>query len=253
MKTIDFSRILIDAIQLCGLDRTDITYDTFSQIRDFANTRIRMAWEYDRWPDIVRFSPITVQKDGNINYVVKPSGAGEVYSVWSNNPNETTRAINIDFAIVHTDTEERLILNGKVTDEMIIEYRLEPAVLEGDPWDSSTEYFAGSQVFFDSGSATGGLVQEEGKPFSGNFYVCLVKNKNTDPSINTINWKKVNIPYIFGQYISRGCFADYLRSEGQFDSAQTAEAEAKYFLDLEIDKIVRQQGQIQKYNFFKTY
>ena len=82
MKSIDFSRILIDAVQICGLDRTDITYDTFCQIRDFANTRVRMAWEYDKWPDLVRFEPITVQTDNIINYVVKPSGAGEVYAIW---------------------------------------------------------------------------------------------------------------------------------------------------------------------------
>jgi len=253
MKTVDFTRILIDAIQLCGLDRTDITFDTFSQIRDFANTRVKMAWEYDRWPDIVRFNTVTVQTDGDTKFLVKPSGAGEVYAIWSKDPNSSTRAINVDFSIVHTDTQERLIINGSSSEDMIIEYRLEPVVLDGDPWDSTVEYFAGSQVFFDSGSGTGGLNPEEGKQFSGNFYTCLVKNTNTDPSLNTINWKKVNIPYIFGQYISRGCLADYLRSEGQFDSSQVAESEAKYFLDLEIDKIVRQQGQVQKYNYFKTY
>jgi len=253
MKSIDFSRILIDAVQICGLDRTDITYDTFCQIRDFANTRVRMAWEYDKWPDLVRFEPITVQTDNSINYVVKPSGAGEVYAIWFRDPVSTTRAINVPFSIVHTDTEERLIIDSNVNGDLYIEYRLEPVVIEGEPWDSSTAYFVGSQVFFDSGSSTGGLNPAEGKPFSGNFYTCLVNNTNTDPSLNTTNWKKVNIPYIFGQYISRGCLADYMRSEGQFDSSQVAEAEAKYFLDLEIDKIVRQQGQVQKYNFIQTY
>lgn len=253
MKTVDFTRILIDAIQLCGLDRTDITYDTFCQIRDFANTRVKMAWEHDRWPDIVRFGTATVQTSGDTKFLVKPSGAGEVYAIWSKDPNSTTRAINVDFSIVHTDTQERLVINGSSSEDMIIEYRLEPVVLEGDPWDANTEYFAGSQVFFDSGSKTGGLNPEEGKPFSGNFYTCIATNTNTDPSLNTAKWTKLNIPYIFGQYISRGCLADYLRSEGQFDSSQVAESEAKYFLDLEVDKIVRQQGQVQKYNYFKTY
>ncbi len=253
MKTTDFSRVLIDAIQLCGLDRTDITYDTFSQIRDFANTRVRMAWEYDKWPDLVRLEPVVAQTVDDVNFVVKPAGAGEVYAIWFKSPNVTTRALNVPFSIVHTDTEERLVIESNVGDSLYIEYRIEPVSLEGEPWDSGIEYFAGSQVFFDSGSKTGGLNPVEGKPFIGNFYTCLAKNTNTDPSTNTTNWKKVNVPYIFGQYISRGCLADYLKSEGQFDSSQVAEAEAKYFLDLEIDKIVRQQGQVQKYNFIQTY
>lgn len=253
MKTVDFTRILIDAIQICGLDRTDITFETFSQIRDFSNTRVKMAWEYDRWPDLVRFEEVTAQTSNDVNYVVKPTGAGEVYAIWFKDPNATTRALNIPFSIVHTDTEERLVVGGNVSGALFIEYRLEPIALEGDPWDSTVQYFAGSQVFFDSGSSTGGLNPEEGKQFAGNFYTCLVNNTNTSPTINTVNWKRVNIPYIFGQYISRGCLADYLRSEGQFDSSQLAESEAKYFLDLEIDKVVRQQGQVQKYNFINSY
>lgn len=253
MKTADFSRILIDAIQLCGLDRDDITHETFSQMRDFANTRLRLAWEYDRWPDLVRFAQVEAQKDGEVSYVVKPEGAGEVYALWFKDPNSNTRALNVPFSIVHTDTEERLVVGSTISGTLFIEYRIEPVVLEGNVWDSSTEYFVGSQVFFDSGSSSGVLNPVEGKPFKANFYTCKVNNKNTDPDINTTNWKKVNIPYIFGQYIARGCLADYLRSEGQLDSAQVAEQEAKYFLDLEIDKIVRQQGQIQKYNFIQTY
>lgn len=253
MKTVDFSRILIDAIQLCGLDRDDITHETFSQMRDFANTRVKLAWEYDKWPDIVRFQQVTSQLDGDITYVTKPADAGEVYAIWFKDPNATTRASSIDFSIVHTNTEERLVINKYTGGSLFIEYRLSPPVIEGDVWDSSTEYFAGSQVFFDSGSSSGVLMPVEGKPFTANFYKCKVNNRNTDPNLNTTNWEKVNIPYIFGQYISRGCLADYLRSEGQFDSARVAEAEAQAFLDLEIDKVVRQQGQIQKYNFIQTY
>jgi len=253
MKTIDFSRILIDAIQLCGLDRTDITVDTFTQIRDLAHARTRMAWEHDKWPDLIRLQAVTPQIDGDVKYVVKPSGAGEVFALWFKDPNSTTRATNIDFSLVNTQTEERLVIRGTFTEDLYIEYRLEPISLEGNPWNSSTEYYPTVQVFFDSGSGTGGLTQEDGKPFNGNFYRCIVQNKNTNPATNNVNWIKVEIPYIFGQYIARGCLADYLRSEGQFDSARVAEAEANYFLEVEIDKIVRQQGQIQKINFIKTY
>lgn len=254
MKTIDFSRVLVDSVQLCGLDREEITDSTFIQIRDFANTRLRLAWEYDRWPDLIRYVQIsTILVSDNVYYVVKPSGAGEVLNVYTKNPNSTTRAVSIGFSIVHTNAEERIVVGTPYPDGVWLEYRIEPVVMTGDKWNASTAYSVNSQVYFDSGSNSASYHTVAGKPQTGNFYNCITANTNTNPSEATANWSIVRIPYIFSNYIPRGIFSDYLRSEGQFDSARLAEAEAQAFLDLEIDKIVRQQGQIQKYNFIKSY
>ena len=253
MKTTSFSRILIDSIQLCGLDREEITDSTFVQIRDFANTRLRLAWEYDTWPDLIRFQTVTVQTSNDVNYVIKPSGAGEVYAIWFKDPNVTTRALNIPFSIVHTDTEERLVVGGNVSGALFVEYRIEPVVMTGDKWNASTAYSVNSQVYFDSGSNSASYHTVAGKPQIGNLYNCITANTNTSPAEATANWSIVKIPYIFSNYIARGVFSDYLRSEGQFDSARLAEAEAQALLELEIDKVVRQQGQVQKYNFIKSY
>lgn len=254
MKTTNFSRILVDAVQLCGLDRDEITDATFTQLRDFANTRIRLAWEYDRWPDFIRFyHATTVLEEDSVHYVLKPSGAGEIIGIYDRNPNANTRAINIGFSIVHTNTEERLVVNKGYPDGVWIEYRIEPITINGEKWNASTTYSVGSQVYFDSGSDSGTYHAVSGKPQYGNFYTCIASNTNTNPAQSSANWTIVNIPYIFSNYIPRGVFADYLRSEGQFDSARIAESEAQSFLDLEIDKIVRQQGQTQKYNFIKSY
>jgi hypothetical protein len=254
MKTIDFSRMLVDSIQLCGLDREEVTDSTFIQIRDFANTRLRLAWEYDRWPDLIRYVQIpTILVADNVYYVVKPSGAGEVLNVYTKNPNSTTRAVSIGFSIVHTNSEERLVVGTPYPDGVWLEYRIEPVVINGDKWNASTAYSVNSQVYFDSGSNSASYHTIAGKPQNGNFYNCVASNTNMVPSENAAKWSIVNIPYIFSNYIPRGVFSDYLRSEGQFDSARLAEGEAQAFLDLEIDKVVRQQGQIQKYNFIKSY
>lgn len=254
MKTVDFSRILVDSVQLCGLDREEISNSTFIQIRDFANTRLRLAWEYDRWPDLIRYTHIsTILEADNVFYVVKPAGAGEVLNVYNKNPNSTTRAVSVGFSIVHTNSEERLVLNGRYLDGVWVEYRIEPVTINGEKWSNTTAYSVGSQVYFDSGSNSGSYHTVDGKPQIGNFYTCISANTNTIPSESTANWSIVRIPYIFSNYLPRGVFSDYLRSEGQFDSARIAESEAQSFLDIEIDKIVRQQGQIQKYNFIKSY
>jgi hypothetical protein len=254
MKTTDFSRILVDTAQLCGLDREEITDSTFIQLRDFANTRIRLAWEYDRWPDFIRYTHIpTVSEADEVYYVNKPAGAGEVIGIYDRNPNANTRAINVGFSIVHTNSEERFVLSRSYPDGVWMEYRIEPITINGEKWNAATAYSVGSQVYFDSGSNSGSYHTVAGKPQRGNFYTCISANTNTNPAQSTSNWSIVNIPYIFSNYIPRGVFADYLRSEGQFDSARIAEGEAQSFLDLEIDKVVRQQGQTQRYNFIKSY
>lgn len=256
MRTIDFSKILIDAIQLCGLDRDNITYATFSQLRDFASSRLKMAWEHDKFPDLMRLEQVTVTHDevNGIYYFVKPTYFGEIFNIWYQNPQSTSRARSIAYKLTATDTDERVIVGELYGGSLFVEYRIIPPELSGTLWDNTTTYYAGSQVYFDSGSNSGTLAPVDGKPYSANFYTCLIgPNNNHLPASNPTVWTKVSIPYIFGQYLPRAIFADYLRSEGQFDSSQIAEAEATHFLDLEVDKVVRQQGQIQTYNFIRTY
>ena len=253
MKTVDFSRILNDSLQLCGLDRREFNDATFMQMRDFASTRLRIAWEHDRWPDLIRIQEVNVLEENDMYYCQKPTGSGEILGIWTENPLISTRGLGLDYTLYTTDTEERLVLQGQISTNVFIEYRIAPTDLFGEVWQSSTTYSVGSQCYFDAGSNSGTYQPVNGKPQVGNFYVCLTSNTNTNPNTNTANWQKVKIPYIFGNYVSRAVFADYLRSEGQLDSARIAESEAKTFLDMEIDKIVRQQGQIQKTNFIQPY
>jgi hypothetical protein len=48
-------------------------------------------------------------------------------------------------------------------------------------------------------------------------------------------------------------FSDWLRSELQMEVSQIAEQEAQGMLDLEIDKIFRQQKQSVRINMIRTY
>ncbi len=254
MRTVDFNKILTDALQLCGLDRDEFNVQTFRQMRDFASARLRYAWEYDRFPDIIRYTSVsTVTDANNVTYVVKPADAGEVLGVWDRNPISGTRAMSIPFHIWVTDTQERLVILRGYTEGVYVEYRTVPPEFKGNPWNSTTTYSVGSQAYFDSSSNSGTLQPVDGKDFTANFYECISNNTNTNPETSTTNWTKVKVPYIFGPYLSRAVYADYLRSEGQIDSANVAEAEAKAFLDAEIDKIIRQQGQYPKFKFIKSY
>lgn len=257
MKTVDFSKVIRDTIQLCGLDADDYNLPTFKQLRDFLSTRLKLAWEYDMFPDLMRLEVATVVTEtvsnNTVYYVSKPTNAGEVVAIYNQNPYSGSRAVNIPFVIVGTDTVDRLMVSKNYTDAVWVEYRLIPPVLFGTPWNTTTPFFVGSQVYFDRGSNSGSLQPEEGKVNSGNFYNCIAFSTNHNPYTDVQYFQPVKIPNIFSTYLPRAAFADYLRSQGQFDSAMIAEKEAESLLDTEIDKIARQQGQIQQYNFIKTY
>lgn len=253
MKTVDFSTVLNDTVQLCGLDAEEFSVSTFKQLRDFISSRIRMAWEHDRFPDIIRYENVAVVTTDNVNYCVKPALAGEVLAVWDRNPLSGTRARSLTFSIQVTETEERLVLLKTYTEGVYVEYRTIPPVLTGNLWNTSQQYQVGSQCYFDSGSNSGSLQPTEGKPYTANFYKCLTVNTNENPETHPTIWDKIKIPYIFGQYLARGAFADYLRAESQFENAIIAEKEAEALLDAEIDKVIRQQGQLPKYTFIKSY
>lgn len=58
---------------------------------------------------------------------------------------------------------------------------------------------------------------------------------------------------MFASYISRGVYADFLRSEQQYEDAGKADIDAAGVLEQEYDKELRQQGQIRRINFIDSY
>jgi hypothetical protein len=64
-------------------------------------------------------------------------------------------------------------------------------------------------------------------------------------SYNT-QWEKVEIPSRFSGYLMQGIYSDYLKSNGTKDEAEDVKSEE--ILSLEIDSLIREQGQVRKTN-----
>ena len=93
-----------------------------------------------------------------------------------------------------------------------------------------------------------------GKPHYGDFWECIeATTAGQSPATHPAKWSKKEIPYIFGTYVSRGMYADWMRSELQVEASQIAEAEAQAMLEAEVDKIFRQQKQGNRINMIRTY
>jgi len=111
-------------------------------------------------------------------------------------------------------------------------YRPTCPTLTGDPWDEEAAYTAGQQVYF---TDAGGV---------GNFWECLIAPaQGQAPGTDPLLWSRIEIPYIFGAYLSRSLHADWYETDGQADKAAMAVITANERLQLELDKIERQQRQ----------
>lgn len=255
MRTTDFSQVLFDALQYSGNDRHNITDETFAQFRDFAHSRLREAWESNQWSDVCRIVNFTTTQDeSGTNYFVPTSDASEILGVWNKNPQDTTRAKQLDYQIYNDGTDIRIVLPSIITEGSYM-YRQKCPELTGDPYDPTVVYYRDSQIYFDSGSSTGSLTPVVGKPHSGNFYICTTsstsvgQNPNTHPSL----WQKIEIPYIFGSFMAWGAAANWFVSETMIQEAVTIESKANQILEQEYDKFLRQQGQFGRINMNRTY
>lgn len=255
MRTTDFSKVLFDALQYSGNDRHNITAETFAQFRDFASARMREAWESNQWPDICRLSPFTASVDANNVASFAPvEEADEILGVYSRNPQETTKAVQLAYQVYDSGSARKIVINNQLVDGYYL-YRKDCPQLEGDLYSPTVVYYQGAQVYFDSGSGTGTYTPVLGKPHAGNFYICTVASTTAgqNPNSHPASWTKIEIPYIFGSWMAWSSAANWFVSEGQVQEAASIEAKATQVIEQEYDKFLRQQGQNGRINMTNTY
>lgn len=113
-------------------------------------------------------------------------------------------------------------------------YRRQCPVLRGDPWDEEAVYGPGDQVYFVYPDYAG----------TGDFYDCLSATKaGESPATSPTLWRKVELPYIFSSYLQWAIHGDWYELDGQQEKAGATAIKAFERLQLEYDKIERQQRQ----------
>lgn len=258
MRLTDFSTVLFDAVNLCGYDLSNITEQQFRTVRQFANQRLRIAWESFPWFSLTKFveASVTFNATTDLRTVAIPADSGEVVGVYSKNPLTTTQAVYVSYALTDINGVETIVVNSPAL-TVWLEYRVRRPELNGEVWNAAVTYHAGAQVYFDSSSGSGSLMPTAGYAHTANFYTASVTlPAGTKPIYvggGDSRWVKIEIPYMFASYISRAIYADFLRSEQQYEDAGKADIDASAVLEQEYDKELRQQGQIRRINFIDTY
>jgi hypothetical protein len=88
----------------------------------------------------------------------------------------------------------------------------------------------------------------------GDFYSPITStNSGESPFTNPQNYKVIAIPDLFKDFLINAMHSDWLKSEGQFEVAMAAEQLAEKGMQDAIDKVLRQEGQVQRMNMQYTY
>jgi hypothetical protein len=118
-----------------------------------------------------------------------------------------------------------------------IYYRIQRPVLTGNAYDPTVAYAAGAQMYY--ASVSGG---------AGNFYTATgTTAAGQNPVSNPSLWAVVALPYFLRGYLLEGGFVDWLMSDGQTEKAAALEPQAQAYLELEADKVQRQEQQVGRF------
>jgi len=159
---------------------------------------------------------------------------GEFLAAYDRDPRVTTKTVKLPYTL-SADGAQFTLLRHAVA-YVWLAYRAPRPVLDGAALDRTLVYTAGQSAFY-TATATG----------KGNFYVAQTTTTAGDtPDSAPAKWSLVAIPYIFGQYLIRAGYADWLTSEGDTDKAGAMEQMAMALLEVEADKLQRQQQQTNR-------
>jgi len=162
---------------------------------------------------------------------VVPTPIGEVRRVCWKNPRTFALPGEIRFEL----TEQGIAVHPQAPNVVWVEFRWRRPALKGAFWDSTLTYAVGRQVYF---------VTEDGV---GNFYTCAeAAAAGESPDTDADKWTLVPLPYIFRGYLIQAGYADWLRCNKEFAAAAMAENDATELLELEADKLQRQQKQVRR-------
>lgn len=162
---------------------------------------------------------------------------GELFTATDKDPRITTKVCRLPFTLTQAGFAFTQLHHNFAF--VWLKYRLQRPLLTGDVFDATQVYTSGRQVYYaDPVTAV------------GNFYTCTATTTaGQSPATTPGKWTLVALPYLFAEYLVQGGYADWLTQDGQTDKAAAVEGMCEQLLEMEADKLQRQQGQVNRLNF----
>ena len=173
------------------------------------------------WTELVPF-------DRYIAYAQSGETAiAEALGVFKKDPRNLTA--NKEYSYLLSSTGVQVLDN---VNKVWLKFRKRRPELTGDPFSATTAYASGDQIYF-----------------GGQFYDANTSTLGGEsPTTTAASWDIVDVPYIFQNYLIRGAYSDYLRATGNNELAAQADSDAEAVIGVEADKLLRQQGQVERVN-----
>jgi hypothetical protein len=157
---------------------------------------------------------------------------GEYVQATHKDPRITTQLIAYPFALSPDGAQ----FGPNAPNVLWLYYRIRRPELRGDVFDPTAVYTSGRQVYFVNATTK-----------IGNFFTANTTTAAGDsPASEPTKWAVVELPYFLRGYLIEGGYADWLVGDGRTDEAGAHESFAQQFLELEADKLQRQQQQVRR-------
>lgn len=245
MRTIDAQTLFESVNALAtGTAKMPSTRDWYT-FRSFLDISLREAWNSEWWPELMRVDSRTPDADNQLPYTATAPATfdpvGDVFDVKNMDPTTSRNWTSLEWTLINDAVQ---LMDDATT--VYLQYRIPCPTLNGTFYDDATAYAVGDQVYFDDGGT-----------IRGNFWNCIVAttagqhpnalySDGGTPPANIAKWELVEIPAAFRGFLEWSAYAKslptYAAGERNAERA-TALAMADNYLQLETDKLYRQQGQ----------
>jgi len=224
---------------------------------------VQMPWCTPQWTSMSRSTLEFVNNPQPIAVV-----SGQAIGCWTGDPRKTSRVRDESYVVenmpdLDTDatsatqilSQDLFVLRFANFNSKFVLLRAVAPFLFGTRYDTTLAYTAGAQVYYDPSQASSAYnPPSKNLPVEGNFWDAYSNaGVGVLPANPSFSWRLVEIPFRFKGYLVNSVSADFLRSEGRAQEADSLEGMAEFAVQQQIDVLLRQQGQVRKMNMIYTY
>jgi len=221
MRTETYTKYISRMQALLGVDAASTT--ELAEWRQYFQRNMRFAWDFFEWPDVCETEEFVPDTNGFIAIEEGGNAIGEVLAVFDGDPDGEDAVNDCAFRIV----KDGLRIQPDTYSSVWIYYRRQMPAYDASDYGSGTAYTAGGETYY---------------PTTGRFYNAIVDTTGNAPT-NEDYWEEAGIPRSLFEYVVGASYADALLPQGFMEKSRAAKADARALLELEIDKVARQQRQ----------
>jgi hypothetical protein len=227
MRTVTFKKVNAAAWYAMGVDpdTADLSAAQKERMAGHLERRLREAIEKDWWPEL------TILEERDVTSgMVDPDETdctpiGEVQAVFQADPRETKNVYQMAFWL----DPDGIVVGSDAPDSVFVSFRGRPELLTTTAYAAGTAYVVGNYVYYDT---------------TGEVYRCIKDGTGKTPGTETTYWVKVDMPWIFKDWLRLAAAADELAFQRDYEKGKELLGDAYMELERVHSVAFAQQGQV---------